>query len=36
MDAARAEVAKARKSGTAPDPVACAAEAELTKTSPYN
>ena len=36
LDAARAEVAKARKSGTAPDPVACAAEAELTKTSPYN
>jgi acid phosphatase (class A) len=36
MDAARVELAKARAAGPAPDPAACAAEAELTKTSPYN
>lgn len=36
MDAARAEIAKARAAGPAPDPAACAAEAEVTKGSPYN
>ncbi|HEX5379641.1 MAG TPA: phosphatase PAP2 family protein [Phenylobacterium sp.] len=36
LDAARLEIAKARAAGPAPDPVACAAEAELTKASPYN
>ncbi len=36
MDAARVEVAKARAAGPAPDPAACAAEAQLTKDSPYN
>jgi acid phosphatase (class A) len=36
MDAARAEIAKARAAGPAPDPAACAAEAALTKDSPYN
>jgi acid phosphatase (class A) len=35
MDAARTEVAAARKAGPAPDPAACAAEAELTAKSPY-
>lgn len=34
MDAARAEIAAARKSGPAPDPAACAKEAPLLK-SPY-
>lgn len=36
MDAARIEIAKARAAGPAPDPAACAAEAALTKDSPYN
>ena len=36
MDAAREEVAKARAAGPAPDPAACAQEAELTKSAPYN
>jgi len=36
MDAARAEVAKARAAGPAPDAAACATEAALTKDSPYN
>lgn len=36
MDAARVEIAKARTTGPAPDPAACAAEAALTKDSPYN
>jgi acid phosphatase (class A) len=36
MDAARAEIAKARAAGPAPDPAACAAEAAVTKDSPYN
>lgn len=35
LDAARAEVAAARKAGSAPDPAACAAEAKLTEQSPY-
>jgi acid phosphatase (class A) len=34
LDAARAEIAAARKAGPAPDPAACAKEAELLK-SPY-
>jgi acid phosphatase (class A) len=34
MDALRPEIAAARKAGPAPDPAACAKEAELTK-SPY-
>ena len=36
MEAVRSEIAMARATGPAPDPSACAAEAELTKTSPYN
>lgn len=36
MDAARVEIAKVRAAGPAPDPAACAAEAEVTKDSPYN
>ncbi len=36
MDAARVEIAKARAAGPAPDPAACAAEAAITKDSPYN
>ena len=36
LDAARLEVAKARAEGPVPDPAACAAEAELTRGSPYN
>lgn len=36
MDAARAEITKSRAAGPAPDAAACAAEAELTKVSPYN
>lgn len=36
LEAARTEVAKARQAGPAPDPAACAAEAELAKASPYN
>ncbi len=36
MDAVRTEIAQARATGPAPDPAACAAEAELTKGSPYN
>ena len=35
LEAARNEVAAARKAGPAPDPTACAAEAELTSKSPY-
>jgi acid phosphatase (class A) len=35
MDKARLEVAAARKAGPAPDPAACAAEAELIAKSPY-
>lgn len=35
MDLARKEVATARKAGPAPDPTACAAEAELIAKSPY-
>jgi acid phosphatase (class A) len=35
LDAARAEVAAARKAGPAPDPAACAAEAELVAKNPY-
>jgi acid phosphatase (class A) len=35
LELARAEVAAARKAGPAPDPAACAAEAELTAKSPY-
>lgn len=35
MDAARKEVAAARKAGPAPDPAACAKEAEITAKSPY-
>ena len=35
METARAEVAAARKAGTAPDAAMCAAEAELTAVSPY-
>jgi hypothetical protein len=31
MDAARAEIAAARKAGPAPDPAACAKETELSK-----
>ena len=36
LEAARAEVAKVRASGPAPDAAACAAEAELVKDAPYN
>jgi len=36
MDAARPELAALRAAGPAPDAAACAAEAELTKRSPYN
>ena len=36
MEAARTEIAALREKGPAPDPKACAAEAELTKASPYN
>lgn len=36
MDAARAEIAKVRAGGPAPDPAACATEAEVTRDSPYN
>ena len=36
MDAARQELATLRKSAKAPDPAACAAEAELIAKSPYN
>ena len=36
MDAARQELAALRKSAKAPDPAACAAEAELIAKSPYN
>ena len=36
MDAARKEMAALRKSAKAPDPAACAAEAELIAASPYN
>ena len=35
LDAARREVAAARKAGPAPDPAACAAEAQLVEKSPY-
>ena len=35
MDAARVEVAAARKAGPAPDPAACAREAEIVAKSPY-
>ncbi|WP_293902111.1 phosphatase PAP2 family protein [Phenylobacterium sp.] len=35
LDAARQEVAAARKAGPAPDPAACAAEAEIVAKSPY-
>jgi acid phosphatase (class A) len=35
MDAARKEVAGARKAGPAPDAAACAAEAALVEKSPY-
>jgi acid phosphatase (class A) len=35
MDAARTEVAAARKAGPAPDPAACAQEAEVVAKSPY-
>jgi acid phosphatase (class A) len=35
MDIARKEVAAARKAGPAPDPAACAREAELVSKSPY-
>lgn len=35
LDAARAEVAAARQAGPAPDPAACAKEAELIAKSPY-
>ena len=35
MDAARKEVAAARKAGPAPDPAMCAKEAELVAKSPY-
>ncbi|MBI1200506.1 MAG: phosphatase PAP2 family protein [Phenylobacterium sp.] len=35
MDAARLEVAAARKAGPAPDPAACAAEAAIVAKSPY-
>jgi acid phosphatase (class A) len=35
LDAARKEVAAARKTGPAPDPAACAREAELVTKSPY-
>ena len=35
LQAARKEVAAARKAGPAPDPAACAAEAELVAKSPY-
>lgn len=35
MDAARAEVAQARAAGPAPDPAACAREAELDARNPY-
>jgi len=36
LDAARSEIAALRAKGPAPDAAACAAEAELTKGSPYN
>ena len=36
MDAARQELAALRKTAKAPDPAACAAEAELIAKSPYN
>lgn len=36
LDAARGEIAALRAKGPAPDAKACAAEAELTKASPYN
>lgn len=36
LDAARGEIAALRAKGPAPDAKACAAEAELTKVSPYN
>ena len=36
MDAARQELATLRKSAKAPDPAACAAQAELIAKSPYN
>jgi acid phosphatase (class A) len=35
LEAARAEIAALRKSGAAPDPAACAREADLTARSPY-
>jgi acid phosphatase (class A) len=35
MDLARAELAAARKAGPAPDPAACAKEAEIVAKSPY-
>lgn len=35
LEAARAEVAAARKAGPAPDPAACAAETELVAKNPY-
>ncbi|MGZ5948388.1 MAG: hypothetical protein ACXWKV_17595 [Caulobacteraceae bacterium] len=35
MDAARVEVAAARKAGPTPDPAACAREAEIVAKSPY-
>jgi len=35
MDAARAEVAAARKAGPAPDPAACERESEIVAKSPY-
>jgi acid phosphatase (class A) len=35
MDGARVEVAAARKAGPAPDPAACAKEAEIVAKSPY-
>jgi acid phosphatase (class A) len=35
MDAARSEVAAARRAGPAPDPAACAREAEIVAKSPY-
>jgi acid phosphatase (class A) len=35
MDAARSEVAAARKAGPAPDPAACATEAAIVAKSPY-
>ena len=35
LDAVRTEVAAARKAGPAPDPAACAKEAEIVARSPY-